>query len=79
MKTKVLVSNIEQFIYPFEHYNVCPKDYNTYFADPNSVDSMLKVLINILDIKKNESFDMEIFSLENMMKEYNIIYTELLK
>jgi glycosyltransferase involved in cell wall biosynthesis len=79
MKSKVLVSDIEQFTYPFEHYNIDPELYNTYFANALDIESIYKQIILALSKEKNEEFDMSIFSLSNMMDKYNAIYTELIQ
>jgi glycosyltransferase involved in cell wall biosynthesis len=79
MKTKILVSDIEQFTYPFEHYHLNPKDYNTYFTNPNNIDAIAKSLHIALNSKKNEDFDMNVFSLDTMIKEYKQIYQRLIK
>jgi len=78
MNTKILVSDIEQFTYPFKHYALKPLDYNVYFANPNNVENLFNGLVRALNSKKNQNFDMNIFSLKNMMKEYKVIYEEVL-
>ena len=78
MNTKILVSDIEQFTYPFKHYALKPLDYNVYFANPNNVENLFNGLVQALNSKKNQNFDMNIFSLKNMMKEYKVIYEEVL-
>jgi glycosyltransferase involved in cell wall biosynthesis len=79
MKTKVLVSDIEQFTYPFKHYNLNPIKFNVYFSNPDSKNDIKKGLDIALHSNKNIDFSMNCFSLDNMIKEYQLIYKELLK
>jgi len=78
MNAKILVSNIEQFTYPFKHYALNPSDYNVYFANPNCIENLFNGLTQALNSKKNQNFYMNVFSLENMIREYKIIYEEVL-
>jgi len=78
MNSKILVSNIEQFSYIFKYYNINPQEYNTYFTNPNSIEDMLKVLIEALSNKKNKNLNKSFFSLERMTKEYKNVYQNLL-
>jgi glycosyltransferase involved in cell wall biosynthesis len=79
MKIKILVSDIEQFTYPFNHYGLNPSNFNVSFANPDNIDEISKALSLSLDSLKKEKFDMSIFSLDTMIKEYKNIYTELIK
>jgi len=79
MKTKILVSDIEQFTYPFKHYGLNPQEYNTYFTNPNDIESIYKSFKMVLEADKYDNFDMNIFSLDSMLKKYQSIYLELIK
>lgn len=79
MKTKILVSDIEQFTYPFTHYGLNPQEYNTYFTNPNDIESIYKSFKMVLEADKYDNFDMNIFSLDSMLKKYQSIYLELIK
>ena len=77
MNSKILVSDIEQFSYIFEYYNLNPKEYNIYLANPNNIEDMFEVLINALNNKKNESLNKNFFGLERMLKEYQNVYKKI--
>jgi len=78
MKTKVLVSNIEQFVYPVEAYGLKPDDINVTFVDPLDEKAIALGMEQALDKKQNMTYTCSDFSLETMMHKYEIIYKDLL-
>ena len=78
LRAKILVSNIDQFIYPFEYYAINPINYNVYFTDPNDIESIKNGLECSISNDKNNVFDMSYFDIDNMHKEYIRNYKELL-
>jgi glycosyltransferase involved in cell wall biosynthesis len=77
MKCRIVVSNIEQFTYPFEHYNINPKDYNVYFTNPSNVNSMTKILKQSINSSREQKFDFTKFSIHNMLLSYDNIYKKI--
>lgn len=79
MHTKVLVSNIEQFVYPVEAYGLDPDDINVTFVDPLDEKAIASGIWSALQKDQNYDYDCSDFSLETMMHKYEAIYKELLK
>ena len=79
MKTKVLVSDIEQFTYPLKSYGLNPKDLNVTFVDPLDEKAMSEDILSVLEKKKELNYDCSDFSLTSMMKKYESIYSELVE
>ena len=77
MKTKVLVSDIEQFTYPLKAYDLNPKDLNVTFVDPLDENAMSQGILSALEQNKELNYDCSDFSLTSMMKKYEDIYQEL--
>ena len=78
MHSKVLVSNIEQFVYPVEVYELNLDDINVTFVDPLDEKSIALGIESALEKKKNLTYDSSDFSLGDMMHKYESIYKELL-
>lgn len=79
MQSKVLVSNIEQFVYPVEAYDLKPNEINVTFVDPLDVTNMALGMWSALEKKKNLGYDCSDFSLETMMHKYEAVYEGLVK
>ena len=77
MKCRIVVSNIEQFTYPFKHYNINPKDYNVDFADPTDINSITKILKESINSSREQNFDLEKFSIHNMLRSYDNMYKKI--
>ena len=74
MKSKVLVSDIESFRYPFVHYNIDAREFNIRFVNPKDSSLIAKGIEESLKKEKNIDFDFSKFSLKNMVLEYQKIY-----
>ena len=79
MHCKIVVSNIEQFTYPLEVYGINPDDINVNFVDPLSVHDISSGIHSSLQKEKSEHYDCADFSLENMMRRYEAVYSDLLE
>jgi len=79
MHARVLVSDIEQFVYPVKAYDLNPDDLNIAFADPLDEKDIANKIEVLLAKEKNHDYDCADFSLETMMKKYEEIYDELLR
>jgi len=79
MHARVLVSDIEQFVYPVQAYGLNPDDLNIAFANPLDEKDIANKIEILLAKEKNYDYDCADFSLETMMKKYEEIYDELLK
>jgi glycosyltransferase involved in cell wall biosynthesis len=79
MHCKILVSNIEQFVYPVEAYGLDPNDINVTFVDPLDEKAIASGILLALNKEQNYTYDCADFSLETMMHKYEAIYNELLK
>ena len=79
MHSRVLVSNIEQFVYPVKAYGLDPDDINVTFVDPEDEEDIAHGIWSALEKEKNLTYDCSDFSLETMMYKYEIVYKELLK
>ena len=79
MQSKVLVSNIEQFVYPVEAYGLNPDEINVTFVDPLDTKNMALDMWSALEKKKNLEYDCSDFSLETMMHKYEAVYEGLVK
>jgi len=77
MKTKVVVSDIEQFVYPLQAYNLNPDALNVTFVNPLDEREMSKGIAFALEKEKQLGYDGSDFSLETMMKRYEVIYRNL--
>ncbi|NEW60757.1 glycosyltransferase family 4 protein [Sulfurovum sp. bin170] len=78
MKTKVLVSDIEQFTYPLKAYNLESKLLNVTFVDPLDENSISEGIESALEQKRNLTYDCAEFSLESMMQKYEKIYQSII-
>ena len=76
---KIVVSEIEQFTYPFNHYNIQAGNMNTLFCDPLCVDGMSQTLIEALDRDVVDPKGLESFSIEHMFREYKTVYLNCIK
>ena len=74
MKSKIVVSNIEQFKYPIKYYNLKHQNLNITFVNPLCEDSIEKGIVKALSSKKSLDYDCLEFSLKNMMDKYCKIY-----
>lgn len=79
MKCRIVVSNIEQFTYPFKHYNINPKDYNVDFANPSDINAITKILKQSINRSREKEFDFNKFSIHNMLRLYDNIYKKIIK
>ena len=77
MKNKIVVSNIEQFTYPIEVYNLKPEQLNITFVNPLDEENIHIGISKALSKNKNLTYDCQDFSLKVMMKKYNNIYNIL--
>ena len=78
MHSRVLVSNIEQFVYPVESYGLNPDEINVTFVNPEDEEDIAHGILSALEKEKNLTYDCSDFSLETMMHKYEIVYSELL-
>jgi len=78
LRSKIVVSDIEQFTYPFRHYNLNPSEYNVYFTNPENIEDMTQVFYETLLKNKKVDFDMGYFSLDYMIEKYIQQYEGLL-
>jgi len=78
MKSKVLVSNIEQFVYPIEAYDLDSEEINVTFVNPLNESAISEGISSALKKEKNFGYDCSDFSLETMMHKYENIYKKLL-
>jgi len=77
LKTKMVVSNIDQFIYPLKKKGLNAEDLNIRFAEPNSSDDIAACIEQMLlkdGVSKLEKFP---FLLEDMLAEYQDIYKRI--
>jgi glycosyltransferase involved in cell wall biosynthesis len=79
MKTKVLVSDIEQFTYPLKAYGLDAEALNVTFVNPLDEEAMSKGILSALEKEQQLAYDCSDFSLVSMMKKYEEIYKELVK
>ncbi|HEY7867088.1 MAG TPA: glycosyltransferase family 4 protein [Psychromonas sp.] len=79
MHCKILVSNIEQFVYPVEAYRLIPDELNVTFVDPLDEKEIASGILSALDKEQNYTYDCADFSLKTMMNKYESIYRELLR
>lgn len=77
MKSKVVVSDIKQFIYPFEFYRLNSNDFNVFFANPGNAEELSNVFARAVEAEKNEALNLSAFSLDNMISSYHKVYKEL--
>jgi len=77
MHCRVLVSNIEQFVYPVKAYGLDPDNINVTFVDPMDEKSIVSGVLSALGKEKNLTYDCSDFSLETMMHKYETVYREL--
>lgn len=78
MHCKVLVSNIEQFVYPLETYGLDPNDINVTFVEPLDEESIALGIESALEKEQNYAYDCSDFSLDAMMHKYEAIYKAVL-
>jgi len=79
MKTKVVVSDIEQFTYPLKAYGLNAKDLNVTFVDPLDEKAISEGILSALAKEKALDYDCSDFSLMSMMSKYEYIYSELVE
>jgi len=78
MHCRVVVSDIEQFVYPVKAYGLDPDAINVTFVDPLDEQKIADALLSALEKERNTAYDCSDFSLETMMHKYESIYRELL-
>jgi glycosyltransferase involved in cell wall biosynthesis len=78
MKTKIVVSDIEQFTYPLKAYGLEPKFLNVTFVDPEDEVAMSQGIFYALQEEQVTGYDGGDFSLGSMMEKYESIYSSLL-
>jgi glycosyltransferase involved in cell wall biosynthesis len=79
MHNRVLVSDIEQFVYPVKSYGITPKDINVKFVNPLDENEIANGIEELLKQEKNYSYDCSDFSLETMMHKYESFYKDIIK
>jgi glycosyltransferase involved in cell wall biosynthesis len=77
MNTKIVVSNIEQFTYPLEAYNLNPKTLNVTFVNPLDNKSIGEGVSKALKNIQNFSYNCNDFSLDMMISKYENIQKNL--
>ena len=78
MHCRVLVSNIEQFVYPLQAYGLDPEDINVTFVDPLDEKAIALGMQSALEKERKYTYDCSDFSLETMMHKYASLYSGLL-
>jgi len=78
MHCRVVVSDIEQFVYPLKAYGLDPDDINVTFVDPTDEKKIGDGIWSALQKERKTAYDCSDFSLETMMHRYESIYKELL-
>lgn len=78
MHCRVVVSDIEQFVYPLKAYGLDPDDINVTFVDPMDEKKIGDAIWSALQKERKTAYDCSDFSLETMMHRYESIYKEML-
>jgi len=78
MHCRVVVSDIEQFVYPLKAYGLDPDDINVTFVDPMDEKKIGDAIWSALQKERKRAYDCSDFSLETMMHRYESIYKEML-
>jgi len=78
MHCRVLVSDIEQFVYPLEVNGLDPNDLNVTFVNPEDKKSIAVGILSALEKRKRTDYNCSDFSLETMMHKYERTYMDLL-
>jgi glycosyltransferase involved in cell wall biosynthesis len=78
MKTKIVVSDIEQFTYPLKAYNLEPELLNITFVNPLNENDITNGIKNALEQKRNLTYNCTDFSLKTMMHRYEKIYQSII-
>jgi len=74
MKRKIVVSDIEQFIYPLKAYNLNAKELNITFVNPFSEQDIYKGVAKAIKEESNLLYDCSDFSLKTMIDRYQKVY-----
>ena len=77
MNSKIVVSDIEQFSYPLEHYNLDAELLNITLVNPFNKDSIRYGIEKSLKDNRNVTYKSKEFSLESMMDSYEKIYKSI--
>lgn len=77
LKTKIVVSDIPQFSYPFEHFKLKPADYNVFFTDPFCHDAIHVAFEKALRSHRNDNFSTDFIDIKQMADKYHKIYRKL--
>jgi len=77
MKTKILVSDIEQFTYPLKAYNLKAKELNVTFVNPLREEMISKGILHALEQERAVGYNGSDFSLKAMMEKYETLYRSL--
>ncbi|PNX53410.1 MAG: hypothetical protein BV458_04620 [Thermoplasmata archaeon M9B2D] len=78
MHCRVVVSDIEQFVYPLQAYGLDPDDLNVTFVDPLDENVIALGMQSALEKERKRTYDSSDFSLETMMHKYESVYGRLL-
>jgi glycosyltransferase involved in cell wall biosynthesis len=78
LNQKILVSNIDQFTYPFDKYNLLATNYNVYFTSPTNPEEMYRKMKSALLETRKLGLDIDDFSLGTMMEHYIKSYEKII-
>jgi len=78
-KANILVSNINQFVYPLDYYSINPEEYNIILVDPDNEDSIAEGLMKAQKLEKITSEVNTCFSLDKLASDYIHIYSNLIR
>jgi len=74
MHCRVVISDIEQFVYPLQAYGLNPGDINVTFVDPLDEKAIALGIQSALKKERKRTYDCSDFSLETMMHKYESVY-----
>lgn len=77
MKSRIVVSNIDQFVYPLQFHRIEGDTINVSFADPLSPEHIAEAILERISRPRNTGDEGDAFSLDFMAARYAEIYTEL--
>jgi|GEM_PF-967616 len=78
-RARIVVSDIEQFTYPFRHWNVNPDDYQVTFCNPmdsNSISSAINS--SLLNSTNERCWDLSFIDIKSMIDAYRTVYLRTL-
>lgn len=77
-RATILVSNIEQFVFPLKHFEIDLLINNIILVDPLNVQSIKEGIQNALSLKRVQGEANRCFSLEKMVESYFLIYKNII-